>query len=125
MRIKNLWRPPSGLGVHGQRLWRHVGKKLVDAGSLDDLDRETFEVLCRTYHKMIVCDDLLEVGGLMVSGVKGDKKSPAYTQWKAYSDLYVKLLSHFGLSPYSRGMKIQPKEEVKKDGKDRFFTEKG
>ena len=122
MQVKNLWKPPASLGKNGRRLWSRVGQRLVDSGSLDDLDRETFETLCRAYHKMIIADDLLEAEGLSVESERGSKKHPAFSQWKSYSDLYVKLLSHFGLSPSSRGVKIQPKEEVKKDGKDRFFS---
>lgn len=94
----------------------------MEAGSLDDLDRETFETLCRTYHKMVISDIALEEEGLSVEGLRGTtKKSPFFTQWKAYSDLYLKLLSHFGLSPQSRGMKVRPAEEVKENGKERFF----
>ena len=71
---------------------------------------------------MTVADLLLEREGLSVDGLKGtNKKHPAFTQWKAYSDLYLKLLSHFGLSPYSRGVKIMPKEERKENGKEKFF----
>ena len=114
MKIQKLWLCAKDLGEHGKRLWRSVGPRLVEAGSLDDLDRETFGTLCRTYHKMVVADALLEVEGLSVEGLKGtNKKHPAFTQWKAYSDLYLKLLSHFGLSPQSRGMKVRPAEEVK------------
>ena len=121
MIVQKLWKPPTELGKHGRKLWRNVGQRLVDSESLDELDKETFETLCRTYHKMVVADDLLEAEGLSVDSERGSKKHPAFTQWKSYSDLYVKLLSHFGLSPYSRGVKIQPKQEVKSDGKERFF----
>ena len=121
MRVKKLWKSPSGLGKHGRKLWRNVGQRLVDSESLDELDRETFETLCRTYHKMVVADDLLEAEGLSVDSERGSKKHPAFTQWKSYSDLYVKLLSHFGLSPQARGTKVHPKQEVKGNGKERFF----
>lgn len=122
MKISRLWKIPEDLGEHGRRLWKSAGPLLVESGSLDDLDRETFTTLCRVYHKMVVADSLLEVEGLSVDGLKGtNKKHPAFSQWKAYSDLYLKLLSHFGLSPYSRGVKIHPKEEEKKNGKSKFF----
>jgi P27 family predicted phage terminase small subunit len=122
MRISRLWKIPEDLGVHGQKLWRNVGPLLAEAGSLDELDRETFETLCRVYHKMVMADHLLEEEGLSTDGTRGTvKKHPAFTLWKAYSDLYLKLLSHFGLSPYSRGVKVVPREEGKDDGKTRFF----
>lgn len=122
MKISKLWRVPPDLGKHGKKLWKNVGHLLVESGSLDELDRETFETLCRTYHKMMLADSLLEVEGLSVDGLKGtNKKHPCFTQWKAYSDLYVKLLGYFGLSPYSRGVKIRPKEESMENGKKRFF----
>lgn len=122
MKIRQLWKTPPTLGKHGRKLWTRVGQRLVDSGSLDDLDRETFETLCRTYHKMVVADDLLESEGLSVASERGAKKHPAFTQWKSYSDLYVKLLSHFGLSPYSRGVKIQPREDKKDDKKAKYFS---
>lgn len=122
MKISRLWNVPQDLGKHGQKLWKSAGPLLVESGSLDDLDRETFETLCRAYHKMVVADGLLEVEGLSVEGLHGtNKKHPAFSQWKAYSDLYLKLLSHFGLSPYSRGVKIIPREEVSENGKAKFF----
>jgi P27 family predicted phage terminase small subunit len=122
MKTIKLWKAPSDLGEHGKRLWKSVGPRLVESGSLDNLDRETFETLCRVYHKMTVADRLLENEGLAVDGLHDTtKKHPAFTMWKAYSDLYLKLLSHFGLSPYSRGVKITPREEENSDGKNRFF----
>jgi len=122
VKISRLWKIPPDIGEHGRRLWKSTGPRLVESGSLDDLDRETFETLCRVYHKMVVADRLLEAEGLSVEGLKGtNKKHPAFTQWKAYSDLYLKLLHHFGLSPYSRGVKVRPSEEVKENGKERFF----
>lgn len=122
MKITRLWPIPLDLGEHGRKLWKSAGRRLVESGSLDDLDRETFETLCRAYHKMVAADRLLEVEGLSVNDQRGsNKKHPAFTQWKAYSDLYLKLLGHFGLSPYSRGMKVIPKEEKQENGKKRFF----
>jgi P27 family predicted phage terminase small subunit len=106
------------------------------------MDRETFETLCRVYHKMVVADTLLETEGLSVgrkdtspggqvqgrmfgessrSIAGGIRKHPAFTLWKSYSEVYLKLLSHFGLSPASRGVRVQPKEGGKENGKDRFF----
>jgi len=122
MKISRLWKVPPDLGVHGVKLWKNVGPLLVESGSLDQLDRETFESLCRVYHKFVTADLELEEAGLSVNDQRGsEKKHPAFTQWKAYSDLYIKLLSHFGLSPYSRGVKIRPKEQEERNGKTRFF----
>ena len=122
MKVTKLWPCPSSLGCHGKKLWRSVGPRLVASGSLDGLDRETFETLCRTYHKMTIADITLDEEGLSAEGLRGTtKKNPFFTQWKAYSDLYLKLLSHFGLSPQSRGIKVRPMEEVKDNGKERFF----
>ena len=122
MKISRLWQIPEDLGKHGRKLWKNVGPLLVESGSLDQLDRETFESLCRVYHKFIVSDLELEEAGLSVADKKGsEKKHPAFTQWKAYSDLYIKLLHHFGLSPYSRGVKVRPKEEATANGKAKFF----
>lgn len=122
MKISRLWPVPKDLGEYGRRLWRNVGPLLAESGSLDELDRETFESLCRVYHKFKRADLELEEAGLSMNDARGsEKKPPQFTMWKAYSELYIKLLSHFGLSPSSRGMKIRPREEEQKNGKSRFF----
>jgi phage terminase small subunit len=42
MKIKKLWKPPEDLGKHGRKMWMRVGTLLVDAGELDELDKESF-----------------------------------------------------------------------------------
>ncbi|MEN6486353.1 MAG: phage terminase small subunit P27 family [Syntrophobacteraceae bacterium] len=122
MKIKSMWPVPKGLGHYGTELWKRVGKALVKSGSLDDLDRETFETLCRVYERMRTADDLMSTEGLTVDGGRGvPKKHPAFSVWKTSHDGYVRLLTHFGLSPMARGMRVEPKEAESKDGKSRFF----
>ncbi|HOI95029.1 MAG TPA: phage terminase small subunit P27 family [Syntrophobacter fumaroxidans] len=122
MKIKAMWPAPKGLGNYGTDLWKRVGKSLVKSGSLDDLDRETFETLCRNYERMRLADELMTSEGLTVDGGRGvPKKHPAFSIWKTAHDNYVRLLTHFGLSPMSRGTRVEPKEPESNDGKNRFF----
>ena len=120
MPISKLWKRPSNLRGHGRRLWESVGPRLVEAGTLEELDKETFGLLCRTYHRMLTLDALLESEGYVIEGEnRTQKKHPAFSEWKSYSDLYVKLLSNFGLSPSARGAKIHFKEQD--NAKTKFF----
>jgi len=122
MKVSKLWKAPSDLGDHGRRLWRSVGPHLVETGSLDELDRPSFEVLCRTYDRMVTADLQLKEEGLVVEGLNNTtKKHPAFAIWKSYSDLYVKLSMYFGLTPHGRGEKVKSRNEEKENGKDHFF----
>ncbi len=122
MKIQTLWRVPPDLGEHGQAIWKRVGRELVKNESLDDLDRETFETMCRSYDMMKVAALQMTTDGITVDGGRGvPKKHPAFAIWKTSHDSYVRLLALFGLSPASRGVKVSPKEEKKDDGKSRFF----
>jgi len=122
MKIKTLWKVPTELGVYGQAIWKRVGKQLVKDESLDDLDRETFQTLCSNYDRMRFADDEIKTDGLTIDDGRGvKKKHPAFAIWKTSQDNYVRLLSHFGLSPHSRGKKVEPKQEETIDGKKRFF----
>jgi len=122
MIIKQLWQVPNTLGEHGQVLYKRVGKELIKSESLDSLDKEAFVTLCQNYDRMISADAEIKKDGLTVDDGRGvKKKHPAFAIWKTSQDNYVRLLSHFGLSPHARGRKIEPKKETKKNGKDQFF----
>ena len=122
MKIKKLWATPKHLGKYGKSLWDRVGKQLVTDESLDDLDYETFETLCSNYDRMRSADDEIKKDGLTIDDGRGvKKKHPGFAIWKTSQDNYIRLLSHFGLSPQSRGRKIEPKEQVVENGKARFF----
>ena len=81
MPISKLWKRPSNLRGHGRRLWESVGPRLVEAGTLEELDKETFGLLCRTYHRMLTLDALLESEGYVIQGEnKTQKKHPAFSE---------------------------------------------
>ena len=123
MKIKTLWRIPDDLGEHGRVLFRRVGKALVKANALDDLDRESFETLCRDYDLMRKAQLELDRDGLTVATPNGDglKKHPAFSIWKTAHDNYVRLCSHFGLSPMARGLKVDTQERKQSEKARRFF----
>ena len=123
MKLKQLWSPPKDLGEHGIQLFRRVGKLLIKSESLTKFDRETFETLCRDYELMRSAGKELETDGVTIKGERNvKKKHPAFPVWKVAHDNYVTLLKHFGLSPLSRGLKVEAKETEKKNGKEKFFN---
>ena len=122
--LKTMWRVPKDLGPYGRELWQRSGRELVKAGSLEEMDKEAFLTMCLCYDRMMKADQEMQEEGLSVDSGTGPgikKKHPSFAIWKTSLDAYMKLLSHFGLSPQARGVKVNPKSEVKKDGKDRFF----
>ena len=122
MRLKTMWQVPKDLGRYGKGLWVRAGKELVKAQSLEQMDKETFLTMCICYDRMMQADQQMQKEGLSVDNGRGvKKKHPAFAIWKTSLDGYMKLLSHFGLSPQARGLKVNPKEEEKENGKERFF----
>ncbi len=123
MKIKVLWKVPSDMGEHGKKLWRRVGKELVKAESLDTLDYESFETMCRSYDRMKAADRQMAQEGMTVDGGHGvPKKHPCFAIWKTSHDSYINLLKMFGLSPSARGYRVRPREEKKDNGKEKFFA---
>jgi P27 family predicted phage terminase small subunit len=124
MKLKSMWKVPKDLGPYGRELWRRAGRELVKAGSLEEMDKETFLTMCLCYDRMMKADKEMQDEGLSVDSGTGPgikKKHPSFAIWKTSLDAYMKLLSHFGLSPQARGSKVLPQQEVKENGKDRFF----
>jgi len=122
MKISRLWQVPVDIGDDGKRLWHSEGKLLVKLRVLDELDRNSFETLCRTYDRMCVADKQLQRDGLTIKGVRGLCKHPAFPIWKTSFDNYVTLCKQFGLTPQARGEKVDPKEKTKSK-KSGFFDD--
>lgn len=117
-----LWPVPEGMGPQGAELWRRVGTVLVRSRVLTELDRATFECLCRAYQKFCDADAIIATEGLTAPGHRGiNRKHPLFSEWKASLDLYTGLAKQFGLSPASRGVKIESPRKEQKNEKARFF----
>ncbi len=124
MKIKILWKTPTELGKEGKKIYKRVGKELIKSGSLDSLDRESFIAMCENYDRMQEANAEIKKYGLTIPDGKsseGRKKNPAFTIYKVSYDNYVRLLKHFGLTPLSRGKKVEPKQTEAKNGKAKFF----
>ena len=124
MKLKRMWQAPKDLSAFGLSLWERAGRELVKSGSLEEMDKEAFLTMCQCYDRMMEADAEMRREGLSVesgigAGIK--KKHPSFAIWKTSLDAYTKLLSHFGLSPQSRGERIRPKEQEEKNGKAKFF----
>jgi len=122
--LKIMWKVPKDLGPYGRELWKNAGRELIKSGSLLEMDKEAFLTMCLCYERMMQSDHEMQRDGLQVESGTGPgimKKHPAFAIWKTSLDAYMKLLSHFGLSPQARGVKVSPKEEVNNE-KDKFFS---
>jgi len=124
MKLKKLWKPSDDLGEYGLQLFKRIGPLLIKSESLTKFDCEAFETLCRDYELMRNADYEMKIDGVTIKGERNiKKKHPAFPVWKVAHDNYVALLKHFGLSPGARGLKLEAKETVKKNEKERFFMD--
>lgn len=115
MKIKNLWKAPDDLGEYGVEIYKRIGPKLVKARRLADIDFDLFVAMCGSGHlaKMALLE--IERDGLSVDGGRGvKKKHPSFAIYKTAMDNFVRLSSHFGLSPMSRNEKFEVMEKKKK-----------
>ena len=124
MKIKKLWTMPANLGEYGSDLYASVGRKAVQNGTLEDSDRSMFISLCQSWQlSQMAWTDIIANGIVADGDRKTIKKAPSFTIYKASMDNYVRLCTHFGLSPLSRGDKfiITSKPTAKEKHAERFF----
>ena len=78
-----LWPVPEGMGPQGAEVWRRVGTVLVRSRVLTELDRATFECLCRAYQKFCDADAIIATEGLTAPGHRGiNRKHPLFRNGK-------------------------------------------
>jgi P27 family predicted phage terminase small subunit len=98
-----VFRCPGWMPEHGAALWRRVAPELLRLKILSELDRGNFESLCLAYHLMRQAAlEIAEGGSSVPDGRGAEKKTPAFTVYKANAELYKKLSDSFGLNPSSR-----------------------
>lgn len=75
---------------------------LRDIGALSDTDAFAFNHLCRVFEQLCIAEDELNQSGQIITTMKGGSTSPALKNYLALSELYMKILREFGLTPVSR-----------------------
>lgn len=122
MKIKRLWPMPKNLTLYGADFYKRVGKQLVNYEILTELDRESFLVLCISYHVMMTAQDGILEHGSVVRGSKDEiKKNPSFTNFKMAADIFHRLSKRFYLCPADReGVKIE--KPVAKNEKEKYFA---
>ena len=86
--IKRLWPAPADLGDSGRQFHSRIGKILVKAKVLTELDRYTWFTLCDLVDNLAKVSKILEVEGFTCGFAEKTKKHPAAT-------LYNELLKQF------------------------------
>ena len=101
--ISRLWPMPENVTGHAAEFYTRAGRELVKVGVLTDLDKESYCSMCLAYKLMM--DALAEIAkdGVNVEGSRDAiKKNPAFTTYKSASDVFLRFLKEFGLSPGAR-----------------------
>ncbi len=112
-----VFRCPGWMPEFGAALWRRLAPELLRLKILSELDRGNFESLCLSYHLMRQSAlEIVTAGTSVPDGRGGEKKTPAFTVYKANAELYKRLSDAFGLNPTSRQrLDIDDPDEEKDD----------
>lgn len=95
--------PPEGLNEDGAKLWRSLGKLLLDAGLYTSGDQIALELLCLAYGRMKEANRRIEEEGMVLRSVTGGfYQNPFLSIVTRSMDQVVKLLAEFGLTPAER-----------------------
>jgi P27 family predicted phage terminase small subunit len=115
--IQRLWPIPSGLKAPGKRLWKTVGRILVAAKALTDLDYESFSQLAFTYDSIHDLRKTLANEGWTTAGrTPGSKvKHPAAVLLKSAMADFKWLSEKFGLNPLDRSRLSLPVDSNPED----------
>ena len=115
--ITRLWPTPSELKTPGKKLWRTVGRILVSARTLTDLDYHSFFQLCATYDAIVDLRKTLADEGWTTTGRNpGSKvKHPAAVLLKSEMANFKWLSEKFGLNPLDRGRLSLPVDSNPED----------
>ena len=111
-KIKQIWKCPAHFGEYGRDIWYRIGAVLTRDRVLTTLDKQSFIMLCTSYEMALLAFQEIKQHGQLIPGRDGPKVNPAIASYKAYSELYSKMASRFGLSPLDRKkIDIRPPEK--------------
>jgi len=96
-------KPPDGLNEEGEKLWRVIGKQLLDVGLFTSADSVALEMLCMAYGRMKEADRLIILEGMVLKSSNGGYYQNPYLAIANRSWEQVRsMLSEFGLTPAER-----------------------
>lgn len=95
--------PPEDLSVDGAKLWRSVGKMLLNAGLYTAGDFIALELMCMAYGRMKEAERLMVDDGMVLRGKDGGYyQSPYLAIVNRAWDQVRSMLAEFGMTPAER-----------------------
>lgn len=96
------------LDAKAQQFFDAFFPQLYSNGVLSDSDAPGFHLLCRVYSLLADAEENLIASGQISYGDKGERTAPALKNYTTLSELYLKLLREYGLTPASRSGVVAP-----------------
>jgi len=114
--IARLWPVPAGLGDQGRAFYHRVGRVLVQAKVLTELDRDSFVLLASTLDTIHEATETLKAEGYTIAGTRGTAKThPCISLRKNAVSDFLCLIGRFGLTPKDRSQIDLPVDSNPKD----------
>lgn len=108
----NPSRCPTHLTTQAKTVWRRLAPDLADRSLLTEWDRDAFAVFCESVVAYRAAIKLLDAGGLLVKGAKGNVvKNPAHQIVRDHATIIRAFAQEFGLTPSARSSISMPDEE--------------
>ncbi|PJE80680.1 hypothetical protein CI610_00341 [invertebrate metagenome] len=115
---------PPGLSVDEKKQWRHVARKLEQAGLLTRLDVQALVMYCKMYTLWTKANANIEKYGTVIKGSKGlPVLSPYFKASMTAADKMMTLLREFGMTPSSR-TKVQADSDSGMDEVDEWMKQR-
>lgn len=108
---------PTELKGAARKFWKRNAPMLHKLGLLTLADLDSFHQLCEAWGRTVDAQREIRKSGTTISTEKGDLVSPHVKIEKTARADYLRLASHFGLTPSARtGLKApMPEDEFAKD----------
>ena len=116
--------PPRELPQEAKREWWRIGRQLLAAGLVTDLDRMALAALVQSYSRWIEAQTMLAQTGLLIKGKDGSPRLNPLLRVSAQAQAeYTKMLSEFGLTPSSRS-RVKATKNEEEDPFEQFLGKK-
>lgn len=94
--------PPVYLNIAARREWRRMGRRLLAAGLVTNLDVSTLAAYCAVYARWADAEAKVQKTGTIIKVGSQFQPSPYLTLANKALDQMLRLMSEFGMSPASR-----------------------
>ena len=120
--VAKLWNAPKGMGPKARGYFSSIGRELVKAGVLTQMDRPQFEELCMLYQTVCDLRELLKEDGYVIRDSNGKpSRHPASVLYRDTLASFINLSQRFGLTPYDRKRIDLPVDKNTKDASREFL----